>query len=300
MKNVILTKSPSAGGAVRQLFRKIRPDWQTRVFATTDDYSHGPLPTHGASCDFFLERQAFWKSLESYNMDAVYQFDLSDEYTALVKEIQIAEHAKIWFTNTVQEVFYVVVLLHLLRLGGIETSDVLIRDLSGSQVRWGLGSVRAEELEAMYKSSEAVPIDTKLFSDAWNAISHGTGEAISRFIGELDASTPMAKALSAYLLRFPEFNSGLGSIERALLGSGTTEMKKSAFTVGTAMTLGGSESDVIGDWILFSRLVELSNVTVDPWFEIEGDPHHMRSCSAQITESGKEARVRYSVQVLGL
>jgi hypothetical protein len=99
-------------------------------------------------------------------------------------------------------------------------------------------------------------------------------------------------------LRFPEFNGGLGSIERSLLGAGTIEMKKSAYTVGNAMALGEPENDQIGDQILFRKLVELSGAEPEPWFKIEGNPRHMRSCAAQITENGKLARAKYSVQLL--
>lgn len=298
MKRVILTHSPSAQGTIRRFFREILPSKKPCVIASFDDYSHGPLLSSGTSTDFFVERQAFWRSLDLYDVDIVHQFDLSDEHAALVKEIQTAMHVEIWTTNSVQEVFFAAVLMHLLRLDGIDPSNILIRDFSGQNVSWGLGSVRVEELAAIYESSEAVPIDTKFYSDAWIAISHGSGEAVKAFLCGLNESTSLAKSLSAYLLRFPVFNGGLGSIDRALLGAGTAKMKKSAYTVGTAMALGGAENDLVGDFILFRRLVELSRMTPDPWFEVEGDPHHMRSCSARLTESGKEARTRYAVQVL--
>jgi hypothetical protein len=108
----------------------------------------------------------------------------------------------------------------------------------------------------------------------------------------------MAQALPAYLLRFPDFNDGVGSIERSLLGAGTLEMKNAAYTVGTAMALGEPERDRIGDLILFKRLIALSRIEPDPWFILEGNMQHMRSCLAQITESGKAARAKYSVEVL--
>ena len=298
MKNVVLTHSLSAGGTIRLLVRKIRPDWQTRVIASHDDYSHGPLPATASSNDFFRERQRFWKSLDLYDVDIIHEFDLSDEHISLVKEIQSVEKAEIWIADSVQEIFYAVVILHLLTLDGIDISGINMRNFSGQQVKWGLGTIGVEEFETLYKSSETTPFDTKLYGDAWGVISQGSGEAIKSFIEGQAPSTPMAKALSAYLLRFPDFNGGLGSIERSLLGAGTVDMKKSAYTVGNAMALGEPENDQVGDLILFKRLVELSRVAPDPWFKLEGNTRHMRTCLAQITESGKEARARYSVQVL--
>ncbi len=298
MKNIVLTHSLSAGGTIRQLFRKIRPDWETRVIGSYDDYSHGPLPIFGTSRDFILERQTYWKSLDLYDVDIIHDFDLTDEHISMTNAIKSAKKAEIWITGSVQDMFFAVVTLHLLTEDEVDTSDISVRYFGGEQVKWGLGTIRLEEFEVLFNTSIANPLDPKLYSDAWKAISQGSGEAIRSFIEEQDPSTPMVTALSTYLLRFPDFNGGLGSIERSLLGAGTDDMKKSAYTVGNAMAKGEPEADHIGDLILFKRLVDLSSVTPDPWFRIEGDPRRMRSSSAQITESGKEARARYSVKAL--
>lgn len=182
MNNLILTHSLSAGDTILQLFRKIRPGWQTRVIACYDDYSHGPLPTSATSNDFFLERQAFWNSLDLYDVDIIHAFDLSDEHISLIKAIQSVKTAEIWITDSVQDVFYAVVTLHLLTLDGVDTSGVYVRNFGGPQVKWGLGTIRVEEFETLYNSSVAAPFDKKLYSDAWSAISQGSGEAIKHFI----------------------------------------------------------------------------------------------------------------------
>jgi hypothetical protein len=298
MKNIILTSSLSAAGTIRQLFRKIKPNRKTLVFGSYDDYSHGPLSTFGTSHDFSLERQAYWKSFELYDVDILYDFDLTDEYISMVIAIKVAKNAEIWITSSVQDLFYTTVILHLLTEDKVDTAGISIRYFGGEQVKWGLGAINVEELEVLFRSSMSDPFDPKFYSDAWKAISQSNGLAIKSFIEEQDQSNPMVAALSAYLLRFPDFNGGLGSIERSLLGAGTDELKKSAYTVGNAMAFGEPEADHIGDLLLFKRLVELSSVTPDPWFKMEGDPRRMRSSSAQITESGKEARARYSVQAL--
>ncbi len=297
MHNLILTHSLSAGGTIRQFFRKVWPNGPTRVVACYDDYSHGPLFASDSSNAFFLARQEFWRSLDLYGSDIAYDDDLTDEHGSLIKQVGSAKNVEIWIADSVQDAFYAVVTLHLLALDNIDTSDFSVRYFSGEQVKWGLGTVNVERLEQLYASTDAEKIDHKLFCDAWKVLSTGSGTAIKTFIGERDPSTPLAKALAAYLLRFPEFNGGLGSIERALLGAGTDEMKKSAYTVGHAMVLGKPESDRIGDLILFKPLVSLCSEN-NPWFKVEGDSRNMRSCSAQITSSGKTARKKYSVEIL--
>ncbi len=298
MKDVVLTHSLSAGGLIRQLLRKVHPERHIRVIASYDDYSHGTLPATDTSRDFFEARRAFWASSEVYDPDLVGADDLTDEQTNLVQVVTSAKDVEIWISDTVGELFYAAVTLYLLDLDRVDVSGILIRHLAGRRPSYGLRGIGDDELEALYLSSRAEPFDPVLYSAAWKAISSGSGQAIKAFIDENDPSGPMVKALSAYLLRFPDYNGGLGSIDRALLGAGTDVMRNSAYTVGNAMVLGPPENDTVGDHFLFRRLVELCHRGPDPWFTLEGDPRTMRSCSVQLTESGREARERYSVQIL--
>lgn len=292
MQRVFLTHSLSAEGTMRQFARKSWPDGQTRVFASCDDYSHGLLPRSGNIDDFFQERQAFWNSLD------LYEIDLKEEYVSTVRGIRSAESVEIWIADSVQDIFYLVTMLHLLNLSALHTNEMSIRGLRGPALKWGLGATRVDEFQVLYKSSTAERIDAKLYSGVWDVISENSAQVVSDFVIGLDPSTPIASALSAYLLRFPEINGGLGSLDRALLRAGTMEMKKAAYTVGPAMAFFEPANDHVGDLMLFKRLVELSAVSPDPWFKLDGDIRHMRSCSAQITDSGQEARDKYSVQLL--
>lgn len=293
-----MTHSLSAGRTIRQFAKKTWPDCQTRVFASYDDHSHGPLPASGTVKGFFRERQAFWNSLDLHDVFADHEIDLWDEYALTVSGIHRAESVEIWIADSVQDVFYAATIRHLLTLSDVNINDISIRVFCGPTVKWGLGTIRVEELEALYRSRAAVRVDAKPYSEVWDLISQISVEKINAFVADHDPSTSIAKALSAYLLRFPEFNGGLSSIDRALLGAGTVEMKIAAYTVGGAMALFEPANDHVGDLMLFNRLVELSEISSDPWFKLDGDTQHMRRCSAQITDIGKEAREKYSVQLL--
>lgn len=295
MPDIILTHSLSAAGTIRRLFRKRKSAPQTRVIASYDDYSHGPLPTSARSDDFLLTRQAFWASLDLYDVDVPREFDLPEEYNALVQKITSEIQVEIWIAETVQDLFFAVVILHLLSLDRVDTSGISIRHFDGSEMKWGLGVLRVEELENLYKSNHSIAVDTNLYDQLWEALSQGSGNAIDSLLKKQDLSASIAKTLSTYLLRFPDFNGGLGSIERSLLGSCTTKMKKSAHTIANAMAWGEPENDCIGDLLLFRKLVEMSEVVPDPWFKFEGNTRYMRSCWVQLTESGRDARLSFSV-----
>ena len=298
MQRVVLTHSRSAGGTIRQFEGKSWRNDQTRVFASHDDYSHGPLPTSGKLDDFFRDRQRFWASLGRHHLDADQEIDLKKEYLSTVHGIRSSESVEIWISETVQDVLHAATMLHLLTLSEVNTNAISMRVFCGPAVSLGLGAIRVEDLQRLYKSAKVEGIDAKLYGAVWDVISENSGAAINALVAEQDSSTSIAKALSAYLLRFPEFNGGLGSIDRALLGAGTMDMKKATYTVGNAMALGEPANDHVGDLMLFKRLVELSDASPDPWFKLDGDTRHMRTCSAQLTGSGRDALEDYSVRRL--
>lgn len=298
MRRLILTYSQSAAGEIRQFARAFWPTSETRVIASYDDFSHGPLSRFGSIEHFHLERQAFLADLPRCGGDAAQEIDLRCEFDSLVKAIGASEKVEVWLSDSVQDVFYAATTMHLLSVGAVATNHISVRHFGDPSVQWGLGAVRAEAFVPLYRSSTAELIDADLYSGLWGVISQHSPELINDVISSQNPDSAIASALSAYLLRFPEFNRGLGSIDRALLGAGTTKMSKASRTVGSAMALGEPVNDRIDDVTLFKRLVELSEVQPDPWFKLEGDVQTMRGCSAQITGSGQEARSTFSVRRL--
>ena len=298
MRRLILTYSQSAAGEIRQFARALWPTSETRVIASYDDFSHGPLPRFGSIKDFHLVRQAFFADLPRCGGDADQKIDLRYEFDSLVKAIGASEKVEVWLSDSVQDVFYAATTMHLLTAGEAATDQISVRHFGGPSVQRGLGAVRAGAFLPLYRSSTAEPINAELYSDLWDVVSRNSPQLINDFIASQNPAPAIASALSAYLLRFPEFNRGLGSIDRGLLGACTTKMSKASRIVGSAMALGEPVNDRIDDVALFKRLVELSQVRPNPWFKLESDIRNMRACSAQITESGQEARSTFSVRPL--
>jgi hypothetical protein len=297
MSDVVLVHSESAAGLLRRMFREMRPARRVHVFTNHDDYSHGPLgPAHDNEA-FFRMREGYWKSLDLEDADILYDHDLNNDFLRMIDVFSKAERAEIWVGGGVQDTFYTIVTLHLLKASGADVSVIRIRHVTGKFAHEGLRGLAQDELEACYEAVEAIEVDWRVYDEAWQAVSIGAGRAIEPFLQSSDIPVAMSEALTTYLIRFPEFGGGLGSMDRALLGAGTTEMKPSACTVGKAMALGEPRNDVIGDMILFSRLIELGQ-RPDPWFRIEGDTRRMRSCTAQITANGKAAIEEYAVERL--
>lgn len=271
---------------------------RTKVIGGYDDLTHGPLTPDGDVSMFWQARQTFWTSFGLNDVEHAYSFDLHEEFLDTVKAIRQSAEVEFWCSPKVSEQFHLTVMLHLLNLAGVGYENIKIRQFTDPKAQCGLGVLNTDELAIVSDAVAPVDINIDLYRRAWLALSDGTVGGMTRFVDTIDASEPIAIALRAYLLRFPECNGGLGSLDRALLGAGREETRTVMRTVGSAMMFNHPSIDTIGDWALAQRLIELSKAPVAPWFEIEGDVRDLRNSKARLTESGKQARDRYYVQVL--
>lgn len=298
MKKLILTHSPSAGGTIRQLLRSNPQKARHRVEAGFDNFSHGPIDPDNSVEEFCQIRQAFWNSFGLADVNQAYSFDYLSELLKTFEAVQRADQVEFWCSQTVPDQLYFTVMLRLLEIQGVKLDNCRVRQMTNQDCELGLGCLDFKRLGEILDDTDAVEIDTDLYREAWHVLAGQKAENINEFVHGKDASEPITKAFGAFLLRFPEFNGGLGSIDRALLGAGSEEVRKSGYTIGTAMALGEPTIDRIGDWILSKRLVELSEVQNSPWFEIEGDPRTLRHCSVWLTASGQQAKQHFLVKSL--
>ncbi|MCG3267635.1 DUF1835 domain-containing protein [Yoonia sp. I 8.24] len=298
MKKLILTQSASAGGTIRKLLRSRPQKVEYRVEAGFDDFSHGSLTSSGTVADFCQTRQAFWKSVDLADVDQAYSFDYLSEFQKTIDAVLRADQIEFWCTHTVKDQFYLTVMLHLFEVQGVSFHKCKVRQMTYQDTDLGLGVLDFKRLGEIADRTDTVAINAGLYREAWHVLEEQTGARVNEFVFNANADEPIARAFAAFLMRFPEFNGGLGSIERALLGAGNIEMRKFPYTVGTAMAFGEPTIDVIGDWLLSKRLVELSKVQSSPWFEVEGDLRKPRFCNARLTASGDQARRQFSVKTL--
>ncbi|MBM7069319.1 DUF1835 domain-containing protein [Actibacterium sp. 188UL27-1] len=293
---LILTQSNSVAGIIRQWFKTTGSDHDDMVIGCCDDYSHGPIHSTGTKGIFFKSRQTYWKTIQISNDGPDFIPGLSEEYQRLSRAVRQANAAEIWVANCVQDVFFAIVTVHLLVQERVDLTTLSIRLFHTNTDDRGLRFCHMEDLGGVYRASDLIPVGLPYFEHAWISISHRSVQKVEKWISTQDPGDFITKALRSFLLRFPYFNNGLGSIDRRLLAAGTTDMKKASYTVGTAMTYGEPQNDAIGDIVLFKRLVELGTKQPDPWFDLSGDTNHLRSCDTKLTDSGVAARTTYSIQ----
>ena len=270
----------------------------TRVIACYDDYSHGPLIDSDSTETFFSVRQRFWRSVYVGLHDTLPIEDGYNDHQTTTLAVENAQSVELWCSCNVQDQIHAVVLFHLLELEGVDLGPVKLLQFGQQEAPLGLGPEGAERLADLSNRITPADIDLDLYRDAWRAISQDSAAAIHAFITEHCPSLPLVKALSNYLLRYAEFNEGLGSIDRALLAAGSTEFRHAGRVIGRAMALGKPELDTVSDLLLLRRLVDLIDAQDEPWFEWRGERIAMRDCEIRLSAAGLSACSRYEIEPL--
>lgn len=297
MKKTILVCNDSVGGTVSQMFKNKGESAGVKVIGGFDDFSHGPLSTSKKIADFWNARLEYWKSFDLEFAKLAFSFDLDAKFRDTIRSVCLSDEVEFWCAHTVKEQFFLTVVLHLLNLEGVDLGHCKLRQVTDVDAENGLGVL---DVSRMAEINAAVPssINVELYCRAWDAIADGTAGAINNFVRCTDADEPITMALEAYLLRFPEFNGGLGSIDRVLLSSGTAEMGSVDRIAMTVCSRCEPKLDNFGHLLLANRIVELSRVPTSPWFEIEGDLQRVSQCNVRLTENGLATREKFEVKIV--
>jgi len=283
MDYTIFTPSPSAGGTVRRLIRSsgMRPRY---VVDCRDELSVGPLLPLDDLQHFATTRSRFWRNLKMPVTAKGYLTSLHNLQTTLK-----ARPVEIWVGNTVQEQFTLLAFLALVHTLNLPHGHVRLLQFPFDQARIGLGGYREEDMAGHPPAEVPSPTTLATYYQAWEALTAPTPHALFDLSQLGTGLPPLDRALRAFVQRYPEQKSGLGSIERRVLQAFKANDKvKSSYIIAEAMALHGPPTDQIGDGILFAHLIELGrNIHSKPLVDVTGDGQEMRSTQVSITDFGK-------------
>ena len=127
-----------------------------------------------------------------------------------------------------------------------------------------------------------------IYENAWDCLCQPTPHALFELARQGTGLPALDPALKAFVQRYPDKSSGLGSIATRVLQAITTEKRSTAHIVGEAMAINDSNIGFTGDSILFDTLCSLAPLSLEkPLVEIWGDSKEMRNTKARITTFGQ-------------
>ncbi len=278
MSKIILTRGLSSAGMIRRQIT-LENQYDVRVAGCRDDFSHGPLLPITDMGVFAAARARFWRSCGYITTARKWAREFSD-INALV---QNADSIEIWVDLGVQEQIFLLTCIQLLIHQNIDLDIVKIVDFSNVERRPAFDAFLEKTLSNRPKATTLSTQETARFNKAWSALTAPSSEKLATLANIGTGSTTLDNAIEAFLLRYPNTASGLGSIATKILQNASSDWTKSARIVGPAMSW--DRMDLVGDLVLFACMKRLASPSqTSPCIEMRGDIKQMWSCEARITK----------------
>ncbi len=282
MDHTIFTASPSAGGSIRRLIRSqgTRPRY---VVDCRDNLSVGPLLPLDNLSRFAKARSRFWRTHKT-PVSATGWLASVNGFRTTIK----ARPIEVWVGSTVQEQCALLAFLALVRGMKLPQGHIRLLQFPLNQTRIGLGGYRPEDMAGHPPAEVPDTATLASYQQAWEALIASTPHALFTLAQNGTSAPALNRALKAFILRYPEQKSGLGSIERGLLANMNLGQMKCALIVAKSMYTGGLVMDSTDDHFMFARLKALGHLALaHPLVEIFGIGKNMRRTEARITAFGK-------------
>jgi Domain of unknown function (DUF1835) len=288
-REVHIAPGTVAGGCLIQAFNLAADE----LLSSQDCLSCGPLLPFGN-----LDR---WRSLREGYLRSLYlddpQFSFGRFDRDLLTNTQTLAHADqitLWIGTGLAEQLLLAWMPQFLRLLEIDLLKLRVIQfecdpVSGAEVQ-SVGILDPERLKAHPPAAVLDAIALATLDQAWSAVTAPDPTALVALVAAEPAALPFVhRSLPWLLWRFPDADSGLGYLDRLLLGL-VAEVGPSAIKViGYAIGRGIDGLDWVGDGYLFARLRRMADRSLrEPLLSTMGDGVSLRGTEVHLTEAGTQ------------
>jgi hypothetical protein len=247
-------------------------------------------------------RRAYWQSLVRDVEGAPNFRSVHGGLLGASERLRDAERVTIWAATGLNEQLFIAHVLHRAEQWAVDASKLYIvqfeRRSDGIARVMGTGELNEE---CMGAHPEPVPLSPAAVSDyraAWSAITSPDPKPIEQFAAtQSGANEWLKQAMHLLLRRFPDKRSGLPFWDFALLNQVRARGPRAVRVIGYTMGDAYDDADLIGDWILFERLLRMSDPGLPaPLLATTGDRTNMRDVQVALTPFGLdvlESRASY-------
>ncbi|MEO8017400.1 MAG: DUF1835 domain-containing protein [Pseudomonadota bacterium] len=279
----------SAGGIFTRVFFA-----RDRLLIDQDVLSCGPTPPLTDLAAWSKLRFDYWSSFVPGGAgEHVHsRFNLLDNAQRLAD----AECVHIWAATGVSEQLFIAFVVHLVKLvGGDPTKLALVQFETRGDGRKtdriiGLGELDDAQMRAAPEPKPMSDETAQLYLNAWAVLTSPDPMLLAGFAREHpEASRWLRLAMQLMTRRFPDKRNGLNYWDHALLarvaGRGPEVSRIIGYTMAETFVLG----DLVGDWYLFGRLLQLGSArNPKPLITLSGDQSSIRHTEAALAPFGAQ------------
>ena len=257
------------------------------LLVNDDVLSCGPLPPFRSIEEWARIREAYWHSVFSSEEPHPFNSDLLVNTEAL----RALDSIVVWVGTGVAEQLLLAWMVQLLKLVGSQAQLHVIQFTHTGKHNfdaWGLGLLN---LEALKTHPPAEPISAAMLVELerlWDRVTSPDPGGLLAVLSEETAHLPHSRAsLKRLILRYPDYQTGLGRWESELLIRTKETGPRATRVIGEVMGL-NFDADLMGDRNLFARLHQLASPELAcPLVTLSGDPYDMRKCQVALTDAGE-------------
>lgn len=257
------------------------------LIAHGDVLSCGPLPPIRSIEEWTQLRKAYWDSIGPSKERRPFNADLLSNAAAL----RDADSIVLWLGIGAAEQLMFAWMVQYLRLIGSRAQLHLIQFDHVGNANWPIWGTGLLKPEQMQQHPPAEPVSAQTVTELerlWERVTSPDPAGLLAVMAEKSPHLPHGRAaLKLHLLRYPDYQTGLGRWESGLLQSTKKLGPRATRIIGEVMGT-NYDVDLMGDAVLFSRLHNLARPDLPhPLVTLSGDPHDMRNCQVALTAAGE-------------
>ena len=257
------------------------------LLVNEDVLSCGPLPPFRSIEEWVRLREAYWDSIAPDEEPHAFNRDLLANAQALRELDSIV----VWVGTGVAEQLLLAWMVQLLELVGSQARLHVIQFTHTGKHNfdaWGLGLLKPE---AFKNHPPAKPVSAEMLVELerlWDRVTSPDPAGLLAVLSEETTHLPHSRAgLKRLILRYPDYQTGLGRWESELLIRTKEKGPRATRVIGDVMGL-NFDADLMGDHNLFARLRQLASPDLAcPLVTLSGDPYDMRKCQVALTDAGE-------------
>ena len=272
--------------AARTFTQAMQPE-PGELIVHEDVLSCGPLPPIRSIEEWTQLRKAYWDSIASSKERRPFNADLLSNAAAL----RDADSIVLWLGMGAAEQLMFAWMVQYLKLIGSRAQLHSIQFEHVGNAHWPIWGTGLLEPDQMRHHPPAEPVSAQTIVELerlWERVTSPDPSSLLEVLAGKSVYLPhIPAALTAHLLRFPDYRTGLGRWEAELLRCTKEVGPKAARIIGEVMGV-NFDADLVGDGVLFSRLHNLASPNLShPLVTLSGDPDDIQKCQVALTPMGE-------------
>jgi hypothetical protein len=277
------------GESAGDIFMRVFINGRAQALIDTDALSHGPTPARDTLENWRHMRERYWMNLaQGERTTQLFHNPMLDD----VHRFRSAPAITIWAATGLDELLFIAHCLHLADANVVDPARLRLVQFEAMPLDrsrlLSLGFLNEAAMSAHPDPREFTPEELDDYRGLWSALTSRDAQAFENYPKQFpDAHAWLHQAARLMLRRFPDATSGLPYWDRLLLEVARQRAPNVLRTIADTMTKDWSDPDLVGDWVLYGRIMRMADKRLPrPLLNLRDPGLGMRDATLELTAFG--------------